>query len=94
MRKALLECSKIKIDAIEQESQEVGALLAILKRVQQPVSVPFELEAVGLSVEQAAFLIDSGVFARGDDGRYWVAEIYRHGLGFGSERRARVLWRR
>ncbi|MET8775768.1 AAA family ATPase [Nocardia sp. NPDC004654] len=94
MRKALLACSTNKIDSIKQENQEVGDLLGRLQQVRQPVTVPFELEEVGLDVKEADFLVDSGVFARGSDGRYWVAEIYRHGLGFGSERRAKVLWRR
>jgi cellulose biosynthesis protein BcsQ len=94
MRKALLECSKIKISAIQDESREIGDLLTRLQQVREPVTVPFWLEEVGLGVGDADFLVDSGVFARGADGRYWVAEIYRHGLGFGSERRAKVLWRR
>ncbi|MFG2095342.1 KGGVGR-motif variant AAA ATPase [Streptomyces sp. NPDC048612] len=94
MRKALLACSKIKISAIQDESQEIGDLLSRLQQVREPVTVPFWLEEVGLEVRDADFLVESGVFARGNDGRYWVAEIYRHGLGFGSERRAKVLWRR
>ncbi|MEU4887431.1 MULTISPECIES: KGGVGR-motif variant AAA ATPase [Streptomyces] len=94
MRKALLACSNNKIDSIQQENQEVGELLSRLQQVRQPVTVPFGLEEVGISAQDADFLVDSGVFARGTDGRYWVAEIYRHGLGFGSERRAKVLWRR
>lgn len=94
MRKALLACSTIKIDAIQAESQEIGGLLSRLQQAREPVTVPFWLEEVGLEVRDADSLVDSGVFARGSDGRYWVAEIYRHGLGFGSERRAKVLWRR
>ncbi|MEU2082277.1 AAA family ATPase [Streptomyces albus] len=94
MRKALGACSRLKIESIRQENQDVGHLLTQLQQVRHPVNVPFELESVGLNVKQAEFLMDSGVFARGQDGRYWVAEIYRHGLGFGSERRAKVLWRR
>jgi cellulose biosynthesis protein BcsQ len=94
MRKALLECSRVKISAIQDESQEIGDLLSRLQQVREPVTVPFSLNEVGLDVSDADFLVDSGVFARGNDGRYWVAEIYRHGLGFGSERRAKVLWRR
>ncbi|MBB5121164.1 KGGVGR-motif variant AAA ATPase [Streptomyces eurocidicus] len=93
MRNALLECSKNKISAIQAENQEVGDLLARLQLL-EAVNVPFWLKAVGLTVEEADFLVDSGVFAREKDGRFWVAEIYRHGLGFGSERRAKVLWRR
>lgn len=93
MRKALSECSSNKIEAIQQENRDVGTLLARLQQVPS-VTVPFDLEAVRLTAGEADFLVESGVFARGADGRYWVPEIYRHGLGFNSERRARVLWRR
>ncbi len=93
MRKALLECSTLKIEAIGQENQEVGDLLSKMQRQNQGVTVPLSREEIGLSFEEASFLVESGVFARDKEGRYWVAEIYRHGLGFGSARRARVLWR-
>ncbi|MET7359947.1 AAA family ATPase [Streptomyces sp. NPDC005562] len=92
MRKALLACSKNKIESIRAENREIGELLTKLERLETQVTVPFELERVGLTVQEADTLIDSGVFSKGTDGRYWVPEIYRHGLGFNSERRARVLW--
>lgn len=91
MRKALLACSRNKIESIRQENQEVGELLRRLQQV--PATVPFDLSEVEIETSEADFLVESGVFARGNDGRYWVAEIYRHGLGYGSARRARVLWR-
>ncbi|WP_258038655.1 KGGVGR-motif variant AAA ATPase [Streptomyces sp. SM12] len=94
MRKALLACSKLKISSIQEENAEIGILLGRLQSVEQPVTAPFSLDEVGFSADEAEFLVQSGVFARGNDGRYWVAEIYRHGIGFGSERRARVLRRR
>ncbi|MEV0853920.1 KGGVGR-motif variant AAA ATPase [Nocardia fluminea] len=93
MRRALLSCSRQKIDAIQQENQEVGGLLVKIENNSGGVTVPFQLKDIGLKPDEAAFLIESGVFARDPDGRYWVAEIYRHGLGLGSARRARVLWR-
>ncbi len=92
MRKALYKCGELKIDSVAQEAPEVGKLLEKLQR--SPVNVPFVLDEVPLSAEEAEFLVESGVFARGKDGRYRVTEIYRHGLGFGSERRAKVLGRR
>ncbi|MEV0046767.1 AAA family ATPase [Nocardia rhamnosiphila] len=91
MRKALLECSTSKIEAIREENLEVGGLLRKLEE-HAGITVPFDRDTVGLSLEQANFLVESGVFAKDPDGQYWVAEIYRHGLGFGSGRRARVLW--
>ncbi|MEV4078874.1 KGGVGR-motif variant AAA ATPase [Nonomuraea fuscirosea] len=93
MRKALLACSKNKIESIQAENQEVGELLTKLQLISNPVTVPFMLEEVELTAEEADFLVSAGVFERGADGRYWVPEIYRHGLGFGSERRAKVLSR-
>lgn len=90
MRKALLGCSRNKIESIRHENQAVGELLAKLQAA-GPVKVPFELARVGLSKEDADFLVTSGVFGREKDGRYSVAEIYRHALGFVSRRRAPVL---
>ncbi|MER8037824.1 KGGVGR-motif variant AAA ATPase [Streptomyces hydrogenans] len=92
MRKALLECSRNKIVSVGEEDKEIGKLLAHMQGLGHSVLVPFELEQVELTVAQADLLIESGVFSKGSDGRYWVPEIYRHGLGFNSERRARVLW--
>ncbi|MEU2628658.1 AAA family ATPase [Kitasatospora sp. NPDC007106] len=92
MRKALLECSRNKIASVGEEDKEIGRLLVHMQGLGHSVLVPFELEQVELTVAEADLLIDSGVFSKGSDGRYWVPEIYRHGLGFNSERRARVLW--
>ncbi|MER6197717.1 AAA family ATPase [Streptomyces sp. NPDC001586] len=92
MRKALLECSRNKIISVGEENKEIGRLLVHMQGLSHPVLVPFDLEQVELNVVDADLLIESGVFSKGADGRYWVPEIYRHGLGFNSERRARVLW--
>ncbi|WP_329490234.1 AAA family ATPase [Kitasatospora sp. NBC_01246] len=92
MRKALLECSRNKIVSVGEEDKEIGKLLAHMQGLGHSVTVPFELEQVDLTTAQADLLIESGVFSKGQDGRFWVPEIYRHGLGFNSERRARVLW--
>ncbi|MFD6966801.1 KGGVGR-motif variant AAA ATPase [Streptomyces sp. NPDC059979] len=92
MRKALLECSRNKIVSVGEEDKAIGGLLTQMQGLGHPVLVPFELEQVELTVAQADLLIEAGVFSKGSDGRYWVPEIYRHGLGFNSERRARVLW--
>ncbi|MER7153900.1 KGGVGR-motif variant AAA ATPase [Streptomyces lydicus] len=92
MRKALLECSRNKIVSVGEEDKEIGRLLVRMQGLSHSVLVPFELEQVELSVAEADLLVEAGVFSKGSDGRYWVPEIYRHGLGFNSERRARVLW--
>ncbi|MEU1040391.1 AAA family ATPase [Streptomyces sp. NPDC005907] len=90
MRKALLACSNNKIEATAAENQEVGELLDKLAQA-KGVSVPFNLDDVGLDSEEADTLIAFGVLGRGSDGRYSVPEIYRHGLGYTTERRAKVL---
>ncbi|MFF2614620.1 KGGVGR-motif variant AAA ATPase [Kitasatospora sp. NPDC058046] len=92
MRKALLECSSNKITAVGEEDKEIGRLLTHMQGLSHSILVPFELEQVELAVAEADLLIEFGVFSKGADGRYWVPEIYRHGLGFNSEGRARVLW--
>ncbi|MFF4215256.1 hypothetical protein [Streptomyces nondiastaticus] len=92
MRKALLECSRDKIASVGEENKEIGRLLVHMQGLGHSVLVPFELEQVELTVAEADLLIESGVFSKASDGRYWVPEIHRHGLGFNSERRARALW--
>lgn len=71
----------------------MGDLLERMQQLGRAVTVPFQLGEVELDTREGEFLVSAGVLVRGEDGRYWVPEIYRHGLGFGGERRARVLWR-
>jgi cellulose biosynthesis protein BcsQ len=93
MRSALNKCSIQKIEALKQEIPDVASPLERLQNVTS-VTIPFTLDQVALRLEEAAILVDSGVLARDSDGRYWVAEIYRHGLNLKSERRPRVLGKR
>ena len=93
MRGALAECSRQKIDAITQENRPVGALLGRLSLLDvERKNVPFPLELVGLTREDAQLLETNGVLFREDD-QYWIPEIFRHGLGFrvAGGRRPRVL---
>ncbi|WP_433700019.1 KGGVGR-motif variant AAA ATPase [Nocardiopsis sp. CA-288880] len=92
MRTALARCSQIKIDAIKTENQDIGKLLARLQSRGATVTVPFTLDDVGLTTDEADALLTAGVFYFDDSsGRYRVPEIYRHGLGFNSSPKARVL---
>lgn len=54
--------------------------------------LPFTLESVGLTAEQAQLLDANGVVFREAD-HYWIPEIFRHGLGFdvAGGRRPRVI---
>ncbi|MFJ9555098.1 KGGVGR-motif variant AAA ATPase [Nocardiopsis sp. NPDC101807] len=92
MRTALARCSQIKIDAIKTENQDIGKLLARLQSRGATVTVPFSLDDVGLTTEEADALLTAGVFYFDDSsGQYRVPEIYRHGLGFNISRKVRVL---
>lgn len=91
MRKALVECSEKKIEAVSIEDRAFGELLQRMQRVSGEVTIPFTLEQVNLSFEDSRTLIALGAMERDGDGTYRVPEIYRHGLGYGTKRRARVL---
>lgn len=93
MRNALPECSQQKIEAIQAENQSVGALLKRLSDLTPDRKVlPFRLDEVGLTVQEAQLLDANGVVFREDD-QYWIPELFRHGLGFraASGRRPRVI---
>lgn len=93
MRNALPECSRQKIDAIGEENPPVGTLLERLRDLDYDRRVlPFRLDEVGLTVQEAQLLGANGVVFREDD-QYWIPELFRHGLGFraASGRRPRVI---
>jgi MinD-like ATPase involved in chromosome partitioning or flagellar assembly len=91
MRNALPVCSRQKIEAITAENPPVGALLDRLSSLDVEFKkLPFRLETVGLSSEQAQLLDANGVVFREDD-QYWIPEIFRHGLGFSAVGRPRVV---
>lgn len=86
-----MECSREKINAVSTEDPTSGELLKKMQSASTAVTVPFTLEQVGLSTEEAQTLVALGAMTRDHDGTYRVPEIYRHGLGYGTKRRARVL---
>jgi len=93
MRSALPRCSSQKIEAISLENRPVGALLDRLRSLDADRrKLPFTLESVGLTAEQAQLLDANGVVFREAD-HYWIPEIFRHGLGFdvAGGRRPRVI---
>lgn len=93
MRRALPQCSRDKISAIEQENTPVREVFEHLRGLpEERRKAPFTLESVGLSQEQARLLEANGVLFREHD-QYWIPEIYRHGLGFGASKvgRPRVV---
>lgn len=91
MRSALPSCSVNKIDDIGQENPPVKALLDRLRALQaEDRRIPFTLDTVGLTLEEARLLENNGVVFREDD-QYWIPEIFRHGLGFRTTGRPRVL---
>ncbi|HET8683300.1 MAG TPA: hypothetical protein VFM54_15735 [Micromonosporaceae bacterium] len=84
MRRALPACSREKIRAISQENPPVGELFQRLHELpRQDRKVPFTLETVKLAPADARLLEANGVLFREED-RYWMPEIYRHGLEFAA----------
>ncbi|MCX4474016.1 CobQ/CobB/MinD/ParA nucleotide binding domain protein [Micromonospora sp. MW-13] len=91
MRNALPKCSEQKIEAIRLENPPVRELLDRLRDLDvDRKKVPFRLESVGLSSEEARLLDTNGVVFREGD-QYWIPEIFRHGLGFSVQGRPRVV---
>lgn len=91
MRNALPKCSKQKIEAIRHENPPVKKLLDRLRDLDvDRKKVPFRLESVGLSSEEARLLDSNGVVFREGD-QYWIPEIFRHGLNFTVQGRPRVV---
>lgn len=91
MRRALPECSRDRVDAISDENPPVRQLFGRLRELPTEFrKVPFTLQQVGLESDEARLLEANGVLFREDD-QYWIPEIYRHGLGFTSTGRPRML---
>ncbi|MEZ0492670.1 KGGVGR-motif variant AAA ATPase [Kineococcus sp. TBRC 1896] len=91
MRDALITCSSQKISAISEESPVIGDLLQHLRNLgAEERQVPFTQDSVQLSITQLELLAESGVVFREDD-RFWIPEIFRHGLGFRASGRPRVV---
>lgn len=91
MRRALPECSRIKIEAIRAENEPVGKLLARLREAPESQrQVPFTLDSVGIDAREARLLETNGILFREND-QYWIPEIFRHGLQFTAKGRPRIL---
>ena len=92
MKAALPKCSFSKISEIEEENLQVGEVFQKLRGV--PVDeriVPFDGNQVGLGQSDVDLLKANGVIFE-DEGKYWMPEIYRIGLGFKPVRgKSRVL---
>ena len=98
MSGSLLDCSEAKIEEIGQENAALKVVFDRLRTVTEAQRrIPFTPEEVGLDMSHAAILEENGVVLR-DEERWYMPEIYRHGLGFGLEARARprilTLYRR
>jgi MinD-like ATPase involved in chromosome partitioning or flagellar assembly len=91
MRQALLTVSERKIREISEENPSVGRLFQTLRQLpSDSKKLPCDLSVIELTVDEARLLETNGVFFREDD-RYWIPEIYRHGLGFATGNRPRIL---
>lgn len=91
MRGALVVCSAEKIDAIGEETPKIAEILNRLKNLHADLKqVPIIRESMDLNSTEIGLLEDNGVIFREGD-KYWIPEIFRHGLGFSATGRPRVL---
>ncbi|WP_153813557.1 AAA family ATPase [Streptomyces sp. SUK 48] len=91
MRRALVACSRAKVEEIGQENPRLGELLQRMSSFSESVKMPFEASDVALESDEAQDLEEWGALAKDADGRYRMPEIYRHALGFRTQGRARVV---
>ncbi|MFR9789856.1 KGGVGR-motif variant AAA ATPase [Streptomyces sp. MB22_4] len=91
MRRALGECSRAKVEEINQENPRLGKLLRHMSSFSESVKMPFDASDVELRPDDVEALEEWGALARDADGRYRMPEIYRHALGFRTQGRARVV---
>jgi hypothetical protein len=91
MRDALVICSRQKIDEIGEETPQIRSLLDQLRALpDEQRQVPFTREVTGLDTLGLQLLESNGVVFREED-RYWIPEIFRHGLGFRAVGRPRIV---
>jgi hypothetical protein len=82
MRNALPVCSESKLQAISEEDPRLAEVFDALKRLPtEQRRAPFKPEELGIPPAYVERLVATGAAMRIDD-RYWLPEIYRHGLGF------------
>ncbi|UCM87459.1 KGGVGR-motif variant AAA ATPase [Streptomyces marincola] len=91
MRRALVACSRAKVEEINKENPPLGSLLGRMSGYADSVRMPFDAADVGLTADDVESLEQWGALARDADGRYRMPEIYRHALGFRTQGRARVV---
>jgi MinD-like ATPase involved in chromosome partitioning or flagellar assembly len=91
IRLAVKECGDAKIDELGQETPELEEIFNILNNVaDERRYIPFAPPEVGLSANQIDTLESSGIVTQ-EEGKYYLAELFRRSLGFKSVGRSKVL---
>ncbi|CAA7603008.1 CobQ/CobB/MinD/ParA nucleotide binding domain protein [Acididesulfobacillus acetoxydans] len=97
IRRAIEPCSKDKITEFEEEFTNIQSVFSKLKGYEDGQrKVPFTADVFGLTAEEIEQLEILGVL-RKDKEKYYIPEIFRHGLGFTLDRGARPMvlaWKR
>lgn len=89
IRKSVQECSREKISEIKQEMKELVEIFDKLEALDEDKKrIPFQLEGVGLTLDEAKLLDQQGFLRRLNE-EYYMPEIIRHGLGFKLQKGAR-----
>jgi hypothetical protein len=89
IKDAVAECSNSKIDEISQENPALRRVFDTLRNLPgSSKSIPFAREQVSLTVDDMGMLEANGVVVA-EEGRYYMPEVFRNGLGFRLPKGAR-----
>jgi len=81
-RGALSECSKEKLNEIEEENEALGDIFSKLRALdEESKQIPFTVGQAKLDPQELKLLENNGVVLREDD-EYYMPEIFRLGLNF------------
>lgn len=87
VRSAIAPCSKDKINEITQEFHRVKAIFEKFAKKSER-DIPFQAKEFNLTQQEIKFLEAVGIILE-EEKKYYIPEIFRHGLGFDVSYRAR-----
>jgi len=89
IKEAVAKCSVEKIHEINQENRALGVVFDKLRSLPEDArAIPFLVDQVDLTAADIRLLEDNGVVVA-EEGRYYMPEVFRNGLGFRLPKGAR-----
>jgi len=91
IRDSIIEVGQDKIEEVKKENQPLKTVLELLEQRKNVIKFPCkpnDIEGTILDRQQIKILEDNGVIRQYQD-EYYMAEIYRKGIGFANSRKGR-----